>query len=120
MDQAEIRTLRVAGQEVRVALHGRADAARTLLVFNGIGASLETVAPFAAQFRDTRIVTFDVPGVGGSPTPALPYRFAWLARLAARLLDALGDRRGRRLRRLLGRRARPAVRPRLPRAVAGR
>jgi len=31
-----------------------------------------------------------VPGVGGSPTPALPYRFTWLSRLAARLLDRLG------------------------------
>ena len=90
MDQPDIRTLRVAGQELPVALHGRPDACRTLLVFNGIGASLETVAPFAARFGDTRVVTFDVPGVGGSPAPALPYRFSWLARLAARLLDALG------------------------------
>jgi poly(3-hydroxyalkanoate) depolymerase len=90
VNEPDIRTLRVAGQEVRVALHGRDTARRTLLVFNGIGASLETVAPFAAHFRDTRVVTFDVPGVGGSPAPALPYRFSWLARLAARLLDALG------------------------------
>ncbi|HRO09930.1 poly(3-hydroxyalkanoate) depolymerase [Amaricoccus sp.] len=91
MDQkTDIRTLRIAGQDVRVAIHGAESASRTLLVFNGIGASLETVAPFATHFRDTRVVTFDVPGVGGSPTPALPYRFAWLTRLAARLLDALG------------------------------
>jgi poly(3-hydroxyalkanoate) depolymerase len=90
VSQVDIRTLRIAGQEIRVALHGPEGAARTLLVFNGIGASVETVAPFAAPFRDTRVVTFDVPGVGGSPTPALPYRFAWLARLSARLLDALG------------------------------
>ncbi|HVL21423.1 MAG TPA: poly(3-hydroxyalkanoate) depolymerase [Amaricoccus sp.] len=90
MDKPDIRTLHLAGQQVRVALHGRPDAGRTLLVFNGIGASLETVAPFAAAFRDTCVVTFDVPGVGGSPTPALPYRFSGLARLAARLLDTLG------------------------------
>jgi poly(3-hydroxyalkanoate) depolymerase len=90
VDRPDIRTLRVAGQEVRVALHGRPEAGRTLLVFNGIGAALETVAPFAAAFADTRVVAFDVPGVGGSPTPALPYRFSGLARLAARLLDALG------------------------------
>lgn len=90
MDQIDIRTLRIAGQDIRVALHGPEDAGHTLLVFNGIGASLETVTPFAAQFRDTRVVTFDVPGVGGSPAPALPYRLPWLARLAARLLDALG------------------------------
>jgi poly(3-hydroxyalkanoate) depolymerase len=88
--EIDTRTLRVAGQQIRVALHGPEQAARTLLVFNGIGASVETVAPFAARFRDTRVVTFDVPGVGGSPAPALPYRFAWLARLAARVLDALG------------------------------
>ena len=73
-----------------MALFGPPEAERTLLLFNGIGASLETVAPFAAHFRDTRIVTFDVPGVGGSPTPALPYRLSWLSRLAARLLDVLG------------------------------
>ena len=88
--ESEIRTIEVTGQSVRVALYGSAGAARTLLVFNGIGASLETVAPFATQFRETRVVTFDVPGVGGSPTPALPYRFAWLARVSADLLDALG------------------------------
>jgi poly(3-hydroxyalkanoate) depolymerase len=87
--ESEVRTIEVAGQPVRVALYGPAGAAHTLLVFNGIGASLETVAPFAAHFRETRVVTFDVPGVGGSPAPATPYRFAWLARLAARLLDAL-------------------------------
>ena len=69
---------------------GPADAERTLLVFNGIGASLETVAPFAEHFRHTRIVTFDVPGVGGSPAPGLPYRMSWLSRLARRLLDTLG------------------------------
>jgi poly(3-hydroxyalkanoate) depolymerase len=88
--ESDVRRIEVGSQRVRLALYGPAGASRTLLVFNGIGASVETVAPFAAQFRDTRIVTFDVPGVGGSPAPALPYRFAWLARLSARLLDALG------------------------------
>jgi poly(3-hydroxyalkanoate) depolymerase len=34
-------------------------------------------------------VTFDVPGVGGSPAPKLPYRLSWLSRLADRLLDTL-------------------------------
>jgi poly(3-hydroxyalkanoate) depolymerase len=87
---ADIRTVHVAGQELRVAFMGPSNAERTLLVFNGIGASLETVAPFAERFRRTRILTFDVPGVGGSPTPLLPYRLSWLSRLAAQLLDSLG------------------------------
>ncbi|MBV8400499.1 MAG: poly(3-hydroxyalkanoate) depolymerase [Acetobacteraceae bacterium] len=87
--KADIRTLRVAEQNLRVAMMGPADAERTLLIFNGIGASLESVAPFAERFRRTRIVTFDVPGVGGSPAPNLPYRLSWLSRLASRLLDKL-------------------------------
>ena len=57
---------------LRVALIGPPDAERTLLVFNGIGASLETVAPFVEHFRRTRILTFDVPGVGGSPRRGYP------------------------------------------------
>ena len=81
---ANIRMVQVAGQDLRVAMMGPADAERTLLVFNGIGASLETVVPFAERFRRTRIVTFDVPGVGGSPAPRLPYRLSWLSRLAGR------------------------------------
>jgi poly(3-hydroxyalkanoate) depolymerase len=89
MAATDIRTVRVSGQDLRVALIGPPDAERTLLVFNGIGASLETVVPFAEHFRRTRILTFDVPGVGGSPTPGLPYRLSWLARLAGRLLDRL-------------------------------
>ena len=65
--QSEIRTIKVTGQSVRVALYGSAGAARTLLVFNGIGASLETVAPFATQFRETRVVIHDMTFI---PTPA--------------------------------------------------
>lgn len=86
----DIRTVRIGGQDLRYAFMGPADAERTLILFNGIGASLETVEPFAAHFQRTRILTFDVPGVGGSPAPRLPYRFSWLSRLAGRLLDKLG------------------------------
>lgn len=88
--KADIRMLRVGEQNLRVATMGPADAKRTLLAFNGIGTSLETVAPFAEQFMRTRIITFDVPGVGGSPAPKIPYRLSWLSRLASRLLDELG------------------------------
>ncbi|MEM6727369.1 MAG: poly(3-hydroxyalkanoate) depolymerase [Pseudomonadota bacterium] len=78
------------GQKLRYAFFGPEDAERTLLVFNGIGASLDAVRPVAGYFERTRILIFDVPGVGGSPTPLIPYRFAWLSRMSARLLDALG------------------------------
>ncbi len=85
----EIRDIRIVGQKLRVAMMGPKDAERTLLLFNGIGASLETVESFAGFFKKTRVLTFDVPGVGGSPAPALPYRLSWISRLAAKLLDHL-------------------------------
>lgn len=83
----------VDGQRLRVAVGGAARAPRVLLLFNGIGASTETVGMFAQQFEHTRVVSFDVPGVGGSPTPRLPYRLRDVARLAAGVLDALGVER---------------------------
>ena len=36
------------------------------------------------------MVRFDVPGVGGSPGPKVPYNFAMLACLVRRLVDRLG------------------------------
>lgn len=78
------------GQRVRIAIGGAPKAARTMLLFNGIGASVETMAPFIECFERTRVVAFDVPGVGESPVPCLPYRLPSVADLAARLLDALG------------------------------
>ncbi len=61
-----------------------------MLLINGIGASLELLTPFVDAL-DSRIdvVSFDVPGVGGSPMPARPYRFTGLCRLVASMLTAL-------------------------------
>lgn len=86
----ESQIMTVMGQDWNVAVVGPEDAERTLLLCNGIGASLETIGPFAKHFKQTRLIAFDVPGVGKSPTPALPYRFANLSRMLAKLLDQLG------------------------------
>lgn len=85
-----VETIVVLGQSLRYSFFGPENATRTLLVFNGIGASLETVEAFAAHFRDLRVLAFDAPGVGGSPTPLTPYRFANLSRLVCKMLDELG------------------------------
>jgi pimeloyl-ACP methyl ester carboxylesterase len=61
-----------------------------LLLFNGIGANWELAKPFLEALTDTTAIIFDVPGVGGSPMPALPYRPSALARLAAGLVAELG------------------------------
>ncbi len=87
---AAVRTVMLDRQSIRYADHGALAAGRVLLLFNGIGASIETAAAFAGAFRNTRVIAFDVPGVGASPAPLLPYRMRHVADLAAALLDHLG------------------------------
>ena len=80
----------VDGQTLRVGVR-RGDKTRPpLLIFNGIGASIEMVEPFLAALDGPEAIVFDVPGVGGSPAPRLPYRPWTLARMSAQLLDQLG------------------------------
>lgn len=88
--EPRLGTAKIGGQTLRYAFMGPEDAPRTMLIFNGIGASLDVVAPVAKHFDRTRLLIFDVPGVGGSPAPTIPYRFTRISRLAQRLLDQLG------------------------------
>jgi len=85
-----IRMVEVNGQTVRVGVRAGTEEGPPLLIFNGIGANLELVEPFTAALVGIETVVFDVPGVGGSPAPTLPYRFSGLARLANRLMTQLG------------------------------
>lgn len=86
--------VRFGGREIRTAQWkargGARASARPILFFNGIGANIEMMAPLAEWIDDRDIVTFDMPGVGGSPPPRLPYRPWMMARVAMRLLDRLG------------------------------
>lgn len=84
----QIRLHDVGGQMLRVGV--RRGEHPALLLFNGIGASIELFAPFLDALPGPEAIMFDVPGVGGSPAPTLPYRPWTLALLAARLLDQLG------------------------------
>jgi poly(3-hydroxyalkanoate) depolymerase len=63
---------------------------RPLLFFNGIGANLELISPMAEMMADRDIITFDMPGIGGSPDPVWPYRPWMMARVANQILDDLG------------------------------
>lgn len=89
----EIEDFDVDGQKLRTGIkHGTANRP-PLLMFNGIGANLELAEPFMNALEDTTGIIFDVPGVGGSPAPALPYRPSTLSRLAKRLGEILGHDR---------------------------
>jgi poly(3-hydroxyalkanoate) depolymerase len=89
---ADVTIEDVGGRTLRVA---RWRAAKNkgqppLLFFNGIGANIELVAPFARQLGDRDFVIFDMPGIGGSPDPVLPYNAITMSRTAARLMDQFG------------------------------
>lgn len=87
-----IETIDVRGQLLRVAIKDGDMSRPPLLMFNGIGANLELGFPFLTELKDRRAVLFDVPGVGGSPMPTLPYRPSTMARMAKHLLHILDIR----------------------------
>lgn len=89
-----LRHVKIFGQRVRIGVRPGTDAGPPLVLCNGIGASLDLLQPFVDRV-DPRIevVSFDVPGVGGSPTPRIPYSFATLGWMLTRLLDRLGYER---------------------------
>jgi poly(3-hydroxyalkanoate) depolymerase len=85
-----INTIDVKGQKIRTGIRPGKPHLTPLLIFNGIGASMELVIPFVQQLNpDLEVIAFDVPGVGESPCPRLPYRFEGMARTVALMLDKL-------------------------------
>jgi poly(3-hydroxyalkanoate) depolymerase len=86
-----IRNVRVGQQSIRTSVRAGDPARPSLVLANGIGASLELLQPFVDEIDpDIGVIRFDVPGVGGSPLPPRPYRFTGLVRLLDRVLDQLG------------------------------
>jgi pimeloyl-ACP methyl ester carboxylesterase len=91
-DPAErIQMLNVGGRVLRVATRDGNPGRPPLLLCNGIGGRLELFQPFADALDPRRgVIRFDVPGIGGSPAPVVPYHLATLAPTLAGLLDQLG------------------------------
>ncbi len=92
-----MQVLKVRGLQVRVSVRrprGELAGEPPLLLCNGIGASLETLQPLVDALDPGRgVVRFDVPGVGGSPAPPLPYPIAGLASWVGALMQRLGYER---------------------------
>jgi poly(3-hydroxyalkanoate) depolymerase len=86
-----MRILTVGGRALRVAVRDGTPGWPPLLLCNGIGASLELFQPFVDALDPRRpVIRFDMPGVGGSPAPVVPYHLATLPSLLAGLLDQFG------------------------------
>ena len=72
-----MRILTVGGRALRVAVREGPPDWPPLLLCNGIGASLELFQPFVDALDPRRpVIRFDMPGVGGSPAPVVPYHLA--------------------------------------------
>ena len=85
-----MKVLTVGGRALRVAVR-EGDPGQPLLLCNGLGASLEVLQPFVDALDPRRgVVRFDMPGIGGSPAPVVPYHLAASAPLLSGLLDRLG------------------------------
>ena len=86
-----MRILTIGGRAIRVAVREGAPGRPPLLLCNGIGVSLELFQPFVDALDPQRpVIRFDMPGIGGSPAPVVPYHLATLPSLLAGLLDQLG------------------------------
>ena len=88
--QPEISIQTVGRQDLRTAVWRGSGDKRALLFFNGIGANLELIAPLALALPDRDIITFDLPGIGKSPSPIIPYRPWWVAYAASTIIKRLG------------------------------
>ncbi len=89
---AHVSMVEAGGRTLRVALWraARDEGNLPLLFFNGIGANIELVAPFASAMGNRDFVIFDMPGIGGSPAPTMPYTAISMASTAAELMTKLG------------------------------
>jgi len=86
-----MRMLTIGGRAIRVAVREGNPDWPPLLLCNGIGASLELLQPFVDALDPRRpVIRFDMPGIGGSPAPVIPYHLGTLAPLLTGLLDHLG------------------------------
>jgi poly(3-hydroxyalkanoate) depolymerase len=94
-----IRHVTVHGRTLRVAIRDGDPRLGPpwpppLMLCSGIGASLELLQPFVDALKPgRRIIRFDLPGIGGSPAPVVPYHLVTLAGTLARLLARLGHER---------------------------
>jgi poly(3-hydroxyalkanoate) depolymerase len=86
-----MRVLAAGGRTLRVSVREGTPGRPPLLLCNGIGVSLELLQPFVDALDPQRpVIRFDMPGVGGSPAPVIPYHLTTLPSMLAGLLDQLG------------------------------
>lgn len=86
-----VRSVKLKGTELRTATRPGSGNRPPLVILNGIGAQLEALEGFTRVLNpQIGLILFDIPGVGGTPRPAMPLRLSDLALIMAELLQELG------------------------------
>lgn len=87
---ADFSMVGVAGRRLRLGQwHVGAQGARPLVLLGGIGMNMELLEPVVRALPCRRIISFDMPGIGKSPDPIIPYTMPCIALTLAALLDRL-------------------------------
>ena len=82
-----VRNLKLSIASLRVASMG---SGPPLLMINGLGATVEMWRPLATHLaKSRRLIMFDAPGTGRSPSHRWPMRMSGLSRMLVELLDEL-------------------------------
>lgn len=92
MSKPRIASIHLHGRRLRVAQWNfppENSGLRPLLVFSGIGMNLELLDPVALAMAPRPVISFDMPGIGKSPDPVVPYNAVTMALTASALLDRL-------------------------------
>jgi len=86
----EIRHTSLEGLNIRCAFRKGTEEGPPLLLFNGIGTSLEFLIPLVSEIPELNVITYDVPGTGESHSPRTPWRMRHHAKLASELVKSYG------------------------------
>lgn len=86
---ADIQSTIYKGLKIRYYYSVSEKPGKPLLLFNGVGQSIEVLEPLTQALSDRSILVYDVPGTGLSDTPLFPWSMKHHAHLATFLLDFL-------------------------------
>lgn len=91
--ELKLHQIRVGRMSLRVARWPGPKTRTPILLFNGIGGNFELLDPFVQALGDVEVISFDMPGIGGSSAPPYLYRMSTIARLAVHVLKKMGHER---------------------------
>jgi poly(3-hydroxyalkanoate) depolymerase len=86
-----VEAVNVKGTELRTARRRGSGERPPLVILNGIGAKMEALHGFTDVLNpEIGVILFDIPGVGGTRRPAMPFRLSDIAGTMADLLEHFG------------------------------